>query len=212
MITPVHVGVQGRARLEVAGLYRCQAIKARIDALLCEMPQIKSAQASTLTGRILVVFDPQLSLSELVALIEQRLHAAGCKAPPSTAGRPRRRFAAAQVLNGFNLLLRSLPSALAPPPAFGMAAGIAPDSARQAQERLAWHLLPAAEILQHFTTLDGQGLSSEEACAMVKTPSRRPSAARTSPFSSASSTACPWVCSVFPLRFHWLPGAQRTRP
>jgi P-type Ca2+ transporter type 2C len=75
-VAPVHAVVPGRARLEVAGLYRNAALAPVLEGWLRRRSGIVSVAASPLTGKVLVRFDPELDLEQVRACLEDALAAA----------------------------------------------------------------------------------------------------------------------------------------
>jgi Ca2+-transporting ATPase len=73
----VHSGVAGRARFEVAGLYHDDALTRSLESSLRRRPGVASASANALTGKILVLFDPDLDLERVRAWIEEALASVG---------------------------------------------------------------------------------------------------------------------------------------
>src|SRR5918998_1550520 len=65
-VSPVHLGVPGRARLRVAGLHRAPQMQARLERGLLALPGIRSADASSRTGNLLLRFDPALELGAII--------------------------------------------------------------------------------------------------------------------------------------------------
>ncbi|HEY7544291.1 MAG TPA: HAD-IC family P-type ATPase, partial [Blastocatellia bacterium] len=70
-VSPVHTGVKGRARFRVSGLYRGHLLKFAVESRASARPGVRSVSASTLTGTVLILFDPDRSLDEIIALLEE---------------------------------------------------------------------------------------------------------------------------------------------
>jgi P-type Ca2+ transporter type 2C len=70
MVREVHTAVLGRARFQVKGLYRCDALKSALEHELVLSSDVTRASASTLTGNVLVEFDPSCNRRSIVLLIE----------------------------------------------------------------------------------------------------------------------------------------------
>ncbi|MCF8470633.1 MAG: HAD-IC family P-type ATPase, partial [Parvibaculum sp.] len=85
-----HDAVPGRARFEVAGLYRSHVVKARLEHGLADDPSIRRLRADIRTGRLLLEFDEALETSAMMGRVEKILagEAPGlaAKAPTSKAG------------------------------------------------------------------------------------------------------------------------------
>mgnify|MGYP005844038431 CR=1 FL=1 len=83
----VHAVVAGHARLRVRGLYRNESARQGIETALAGQQVIRLASASVLTGTVLVHYDPARRLedvlSELIALIGDRVDAGAAREPPS---------------------------------------------------------------------------------------------------------------------------------
>ena len=122
-----HCCRQGRARLEVAGLYRTPRLKKLLEKQLAEISGIENVNASTLTGRVLVIFNPAVELDDIARHIEALLTDTPSRGFKSKASPGIPSFKVAQTLSGFSALLRGLPSLLTPAPAYAMAAGVHTD-------------------------------------------------------------------------------------
>lgn len=81
LVRVVHAAVNGRARLEVQGLYRCEPVRLRIESALSRHTAVSQATANVLTSRVLIVFDPAHKLEEIKVWLEQLL--AGAEHAPS---------------------------------------------------------------------------------------------------------------------------------
>ncbi|MBN9134040.1 MAG: cation-transporting P-type ATPase [Nitrosospira multiformis] len=73
----IHAAVEGRARLEVQGLYRCQPVRRKLESALRKHAAIREASANVLTGRVLIIFDPARDLEEIKTWVKQLLPDAG---------------------------------------------------------------------------------------------------------------------------------------
>src|SRR6185436_14761285 len=71
----VHGTVHGRARFRIAELHRNEGMTAAIEARLAGRPAIRTVRANPLTGSLLVQFDSEHPLDDIVALIEDELTA-----------------------------------------------------------------------------------------------------------------------------------------
>jgi hypothetical protein len=129
----------------------------------------RSAVASVLTGRVLVIHAPAISLTGIVDRIEAllaidpaRLRSMSCRSAawerPATAVKPLS-YAVSNALSGFAALLRGFSSSFtrlgpAVAPAFGATAGAAAlthggtHGGKQAQEILPWHALQEKDSVQ----------------------------------------------------------------
>jgi P-type Ca2+ transporter type 2C len=70
MIQAIHTAVPGRARYKVEGLYRSASLKRHLEARLTAVDSIQEVSASTLTGNILLRFDPAQNAAEIIALLD----------------------------------------------------------------------------------------------------------------------------------------------
>lgn len=72
MVQAVHTSVTGRVRYKVAGLYRSEQLKQRIEQRLSQHTWVLSVSVNTLTGSVLVLFDAQNSdhASEVASLLK----------------------------------------------------------------------------------------------------------------------------------------------
>jgi Ca2+-transporting ATPase len=163
LVTPIHTRVPGRIRFEVFGLYRSPDLKHKLERELSRIEGIHSAQANTLTGRLLVIHSSDTRAEALALLIEARL---GSRRRRSRATpRPRLNFKVSNALNGLVALFKSLPLAPAPAGSFGVTAipSMAAHARKEPQELLPWHVLDTAELLTRFQVSDERGLSADEA-------------------------------------------------
>ncbi|HEU4854734.1 MAG TPA: cation-transporting P-type ATPase, partial [Nitrosospira sp.] len=81
----VHAAVEGRARLEVEGLYRCGPVRHKLESALRKHVAIREASANVLTGRVLIIFDPARNLEEIKTWLEQLLLDAGQEIIPENS-------------------------------------------------------------------------------------------------------------------------------
>ncbi|HET7061599.1 MAG TPA: hypothetical protein VFI43_05420 [Nitrosospira sp.] len=66
----IHSAVKGRARLEVNRLYRCEPVRRKVESELLSDPRIIRVSANILTGRVLILFNPECTIDEIAGLIE----------------------------------------------------------------------------------------------------------------------------------------------
>lgn len=74
-VIALHTAVPGRARLQIAGLYRSAGVKRALEARLPDGLNIYSASASPETGNLLVSFKPGMPLGSIVERVEGALRA-----------------------------------------------------------------------------------------------------------------------------------------
>jgi Ca2+-transporting ATPase len=143
-VTPLHAQVAGRARFKVDGLYRRPVLKQAIELDLSARPGIGGVEASPLTGNVLVVFDPQLSLAEVAAALRQVARDAcaelGVEPEALQAERPAKPAVPRRALR------RARPRA--------------PATTCPAPPAVAWHLADASEVLGALATSATGGLAS----------------------------------------------------
>ncbi|MGB5427423.1 MAG: cation-transporting P-type ATPase, partial [Gammaproteobacteria bacterium] len=159
-----HCCQHGRARLEVAGLYRTPRLKKLLEKQLTEISGIQNVNASTLTGRVLIIFDPVVELDDIAQHIKALLTGTPPRGFRSKASPGIPNFKLARTLSGFSALLRGLPSLLTPAPAYATAAGLHTDDYQEIpqQEIRSWHLLNLLEVIGQLNASTEQGLSSDE--------------------------------------------------
>ncbi len=168
LVIPVRGSTGGsRLRLEVFGLYRSPDLKGRLEHVLVRSKGIHKAEANILTGRLLVIRDPDVPLSQIVKLITVEIRRV---AQPSQA-LPRKRTRPRVVKSEIRRSIRSIGPLLSSgqlitPSAstFGATAlTTAPImESKQAQENRAWHIMPPDEVLKHLMVSVKDGLSTDE--------------------------------------------------
>lgn len=72
-IQPIHTRVPGRARFKITALYRSVSIKRRLESELYSFADIRAARGNELTGSLLVIFDRNKALEDVVRLIAAAL-------------------------------------------------------------------------------------------------------------------------------------------
>ncbi|MGD8312167.1 MAG: HAD-IC family P-type ATPase [Gammaproteobacteria bacterium] len=166
LIRLAHATRHGRARFEVAGLYRAPRLKKLLEQRLVGISGIQRVNASTLTGRVLLIFSPDVELTEIARYIESLL--AETRTPGLKARRTHRlpRYRTSRILHSLSALLGELPALLTrkPSPAYAMTAGLHPDDFQEApqQEIRPWHLMTLADVLGRLNASGDKGLSREE--------------------------------------------------
>jgi Ca2+-transporting ATPase len=140
LVRPVHAAVPGRARFAVAGLYHDDVLAQVLEGQLRRRSGILAASASSLTGKVLVLFDPALSLDQVQARIEEAIARAGRERGNGIAHNGERGRGNGIARNGID----AEPDALA---------GIPDDDAP------AWHRLPATKAMGLLESSPDAGLS-----------------------------------------------------
>ncbi|MGF1478565.1 MAG: cation-translocating P-type ATPase [Cyanophyceae cyanobacterium] len=77
MVEAIHTAVNGRARYKVKELYRSKSLEHYLERALGNQEGIINVSASSLTGNILVSFNPDRSAAEIAALIQESVSAFG---------------------------------------------------------------------------------------------------------------------------------------
>ncbi len=167
-VTPVGTGVRGRVRLEVSGLYRSPRLKHVLEGRLAGMEGVRSVQANVLTGRLLVICTPQITLAELVRHVERQLGEACATRPPARSRRRPLASKVSQALNGLAALLQG--GAASPAPVAGIVSGSAivgqPEKTLQAIRP--WFAMELPQVLRQLETSNQRGLSTEEAASRLR--------------------------------------------
>jgi Ca2+-transporting ATPase len=73
VIQAIHTTVKGRARYKIKELYFSPSLKNYLEQLLTNQPEIIQVTANSLTGNILVIFQPKISHRQIASLIEKIL-------------------------------------------------------------------------------------------------------------------------------------------
>ena len=77
--------VNGRARLQIDGLYHCEPIRRRVESALAREAGIRQVTANVLTGKVLVLYDPARTVDEIKGRVEELL---ANPSPPPSEQRP----------------------------------------------------------------------------------------------------------------------------
>lgn len=149
-VLPIHTQVGGRARLHVAGLYRSDRLKHAIESALRRLPGIHAVSASVLTGNVLVLFDPKLSLKAVVGAVMRPVVSAAagkvtCSSSAEADSAPRGAVISASAARTLRAMVRQ-----------GEAPPVRP-----------WHLLPTDTVVDELHTSRYSGLSSAAAKAAL---------------------------------------------
>jgi Ca2+-transporting ATPase len=153
----VNAAVSGRARYKVKGLYRCEGLKAHIEAGLAGNGAIIDACASTLTGNLLVRYNSGNHCQSIATLIQTILadyHAAAAEGLPAGS--------------------MALPTTRTPAPHPGEAAATSTSRvllkkvrdflpSTQKQVERPWHAMEAGEVLEELGSSADSGLSFQAA-------------------------------------------------
>ncbi len=71
MIQPIHTTVKGRARYKVNGLYHSEALKKYLELRLLQEEIIEQVCANTITGNVLIIFNPNFNHNAIASLIKE---------------------------------------------------------------------------------------------------------------------------------------------
>lgn len=169
-MTPVHA-IRGRVRLRVSALEDRPDLKGALEEQLRRQPGIRAASASAVTGKLLVYYEPDRGLPEVIGAVEVtvRLAAAQPKPqpkwttpPPGARPLPAQSPAAqagSRAAGFLRDLLRSLAELRKPPPRTMTARDLVRMAAPERPPR-PWHTLPAEAALDFWRTsragLDGE--------------------------------------------------------
>jgi len=85
-VRPLHTAVPGRIRVSVDGLQASPRLKRIIEHGLASKSGIVSTEASTLTGNVLVLYDPQRPTRRIVDLIAALVDEAPQLSEPPDSG------------------------------------------------------------------------------------------------------------------------------
>jgi P-type Ca2+ transporter type 2C len=157
-----HNGIAGRARLEIRGLRGNQALGEALEAFPAE-GGIHRLSASTITGNVLVFYDPEVGLGQVIAFLEEVV-----RQPPRPAPQP----AAKPAVWGLWDVLRNLVRGnRAEVPQLTLSAGrLHLPAGQRAPGKPArpWHAAPAAEAAGFWQVAANRGLSAAEAAARLE--------------------------------------------
>jgi Ca2+-transporting ATPase len=160
----VHASIAGRTRFEVAGLYRSNRIKQKLESALSDISGINRVTANSLTGCLLVLYDPGISMEDIVAAIEEhldedvKLRSKSQRSTPVDTGHIK------PILDKASELLQNIPELLYTIPLF-RPSPVQPVSNEntETQNIDAWHLKDLDELLRILDTSRRKGLDQDEA-------------------------------------------------
>lgn len=160
VIQAIHTAVRGRVRYTVPGLYGSEALKKRLESRLRTCVGIQDIAASTLTGNVLVRFQPDLSVEAVAALLGDVLteHANAVHTYNGTQ-------AGSVSANGARPAT-PVPAASA---AVASRSTIQPaDMPAEAQREIPWHAMEAEAVAAALDTAQDAGLSQAAARARLQ--------------------------------------------
>ncbi|MGB5584503.1 MAG: cation-transporting P-type ATPase, partial [Gammaproteobacteria bacterium] len=165
----VHTSVAGRTRFEVAGLYRSPRIKEKLETELSAVSGINRVTANSLTGRVLVLYDPDVTIEGIIAAIEQHLDRRVKLRRKTERSAVKEKLDFKQAYNRANGILGSIPALLYSLPIFRTAPARAPGNENvESQSLEAWHRTPLDELLQKLDTTQHKGLEDDEAARRLE--------------------------------------------
>lgn len=160
----VHASVAGRTRFEVAGLYRCNRIKQRLESVLNDVNGVQRVTANVLTGRLLVIYQPDMTMEDIIASIEEHLvdvdKIRGNRSQSATFDtlKIKRVFdSAAGLFDSIPGMIRSIPIFSRSPAQSASTKNV------EDQKQEAWHLHELDDLLKIFNTSKRRGLDDVEA-------------------------------------------------
>jgi Ca2+-transporting ATPase len=159
-----HASVAGRTRFEVAGLYRCHRIKQRLESVLNDVNGVQRVTANVLTGRLLVIYQPDITMEDIIAAIEEQLFDVG-----EIRSKPRQSatfdtLKIKQAIDSAAGLFDSIPAIIRSIPIFTHSPAQSTTTKHtEAQKQDAWHLQELDDLLKKFDTSRRSGLDDEEA-------------------------------------------------
>ena len=71
MLREIHNAIRGRVRYKVKGLYRSAALRYRLETIPSRSQEVNHVSASTLTGNVLILFNPDCNLRVIASLVEK---------------------------------------------------------------------------------------------------------------------------------------------
>ncbi|MGE3542013.1 MAG: HAD-IC family P-type ATPase [Candidatus Tectimicrobiota bacterium] len=157
----LHTVVPGRARLKVPGLYGTVGLKRHLESRLCRYPGMRACSASTLTGNVLVLFQPELSVEQVMLLVTQESAAYGAPAPGPAGASP----SCTAHSNGHPPSARA--AAPSPSPASRRAVRLAMTQAAS-QPEAPWHLQDSATVSASLETSRTGGLTAAQAAERLQ--------------------------------------------
>jgi Ca2+-transporting ATPase len=166
----VHARVRGRTRFEVAGLYRSERIKQKLESVLTGVNGISRVAANVRTGHMLVLYGPEVDIDDLAAIIEAQLHDVVSKnrRKASNASPALDQTRIKQVFEYTSALFENIPAFFNLVPSFwATEAGSADNDSRKTQNLESWHLKDLDELIDSLGTSKCSGLDNEVALARL---------------------------------------------
>jgi len=162
VIYPIHTKVRGRARFRVGGLYRSEPLKRLLETQLSDRKGIFHASASTLTGNLLVLFDPKREPRKVAMLVQHIIEGAALQLE-NTHPIDSRIHAAQRSIRSQQPSSRKSRSALQ---AIEEIKRLFQSSEEPPEKP--WHLLPRNSVITLVDTRTDRGLSRRDAISRLK--------------------------------------------
>lgn len=159
MVQSIHTAVKGRARFKVAGLYRSECLKKRLEARLSAKSGIIHISVNTLTGNVLVCFNSGNTHEKLALLIKDVVsehRETNGKRDSETGSLPSKDIIPAKQKSNSTTKAASRRKLRK----------LVTHAEEQAAEQ--WHLMDTNDVIPFFNTSVRHGLSSESAKELLK--------------------------------------------
>lgn len=147
MIKAIHLGIPGRARFKIKGLYRSGSLKDHLEFHLSRHNDIQHAAANMTTGNLLVTFSPYISYQSIIALIYQIIVDMPIPTASGETGPPCSRETEQTGDTLPDTLSSQLPESKDPPP---------------------WHILETQHVLEKLGSNARTGLTAKEIRLRIK--------------------------------------------
>lgn len=165
-----HARVPGRTRFVVEGLYRCTRLQQHLESRLIDSGLFKRVEASTVTGRLLLVYSRRVPLDEVIQVVDSIVDLAQ---PTGPAARKKQQPANpdfSESLYRIASAFDSWASPFIPKPIAAAVAGAVNlgEQILNDQEIQQWHMFKLAELLEKLGITNDTGLSTEEALQRLR--------------------------------------------
>ena len=150
-VEAVHTAVEGRARFRVRGLKHAGALGAFLENRLSAERSLQQFRVNSLTGTVLVLFDPSLTaqgMSGIIGLHVGEYYKELSNNPQPSAPQPKPISAARRAIN-------KLPAAIRP-------------AGSEAQPLTLWHTMNRRAVLKALNVLERKGLSEADVMEALK--------------------------------------------
>lgn len=166
----VHARVPGRTRIAVDGLYRCTKLQRNLESQLGDSGLFKRIEASTVTGRLLLVYSRRIPLDDVIRLVDSIIDEAR---PARPTARKKQSSPTPHISESLQRIIGSLDSWAAPFVPRPIAAAVAGavnlgEQILNDQEIQQWHTFKLAELREKLGISNDNGLSTEEALQRLR--------------------------------------------